>query len=103
MADFEELRDQLLWHRQEREQARVEAMLAAESVRATEQALATARRFADDHDEQVGALEGQLREASSSAQEAAAHLADLDGRGARLVEGLAAFTNPVEGISRFSD
>lgn len=103
MADFEDLRDALLGHRQEREEARVAAMLAAESARAAQRALATARRTADDHDEEIDTLEDELRQANSVAAEASSRLAELDDRGARLVEGLAAFTDPVEGLSRLSD
>ena len=103
MAEFAELRDQLAAHRSEREQARVDALLAAEEARAVERTLATARRSAGDRDVEVSDLDHRHRQAVDEAKKASARLAEIDRRGAALVEGLSAFTDPVEGVTRLSD
>ncbi len=102
MGDFEDLRDRLLAHRPEREQARVAALLAAEEARAQERALATARRSAAD-DAELSAVQERLSKATEAAGRATGRLAEIDRLGAQLVEGLAAFTDPVEGVARLSD
>ncbi len=102
MAEFDELRDQLAASRSEREQARVDAMLAAERVRAAERELAGARRSAGDDDVTLRAIEEQHRLAVDNANAAATHFAEIAGRGAAIIDELGELTNPVEGVSRLS-
>ena len=103
MAEFAELRDQLAAHRSEREQARVDALLATEQARAAERTLATARRSAGARAAEVDDLAKQHRQAVSRAEEASARLGELDRRGVAIVEGISVFTDPVEGVARLSD
>jgi hypothetical protein len=100
MADFDQLRDQLAAHRSEREQARVDALLVAESVRAIDRALATARRSGS---EDVAELERRRRQAVGNAKDASARLVELDGRGVAIADALSTFTDPVVGVTRLSD
>jgi hypothetical protein len=102
MADFDQLRDQLAAHRSEREQARVDALLAAESARAVERELATARRSAGDRDD-LAKLERRQQQVLGEAKEATARLGELDRRGSAIVDALRAFTDPVEGVTRLSN
>src|SRR4051794_32324873 len=103
MANFDELRDRLAAHRSEREQARVDALLAAEQLRAVERTLAAARRSAGERDGDVGELDEQHRKAVNDAKEASARLVEIDRGGAAIFEGLSVFTDPTEGIARLSD
>jgi hypothetical protein len=89
MADFEQLRDDLTAHRSAREKARVAALLAAEEVRALERAGARAHDL-------------ERRTAAERAAKAGRRLAELDRRGASLIEELQPFTDPVKGVAKLA-
>ena len=103
MAEFDDLRTRLADQRTERESARSAAILAGETVVGLERRLETLRRSAAPEDPALAALEEQHEKAFAAASEARGRLADAVGEEAAVVESIARFTDPVDGVRRLDD
>lgn len=103
MGEFENLRGQLADHRAEREASRTEALLAGAAVTSAERRLKVLRRSLADDDPEVLALEEEHAAALRRAEKMTGRLREMGARSAALADAMAAFTNPLEGISRLTD
>ncbi len=104
MAEFDQLRDDLTVHRQKLSEQRQEALLAQEALKQAERTLADFARKQDRESEgERGRLEKAIESAQARVEWTRQVLAELSASESRLWNEFAEFSDPREGVRRWSD